>query len=117
MKKADMKIIDCNNHIKNVIEFFGPSCAINSLSPKNNPLGDNSNKLCQLCIGKVPYEKCSSNDPYEGFDGAFRCLRESGQIAFLAHNTIELALQHKQSNGIGIFESHQFLNSKVNVLF
>lgn len=35
-----MKIIDCNNHVKSAIEFFGPSCAINSLHDKYNPMGN-----------------------------------------------------------------------------
>lgn len=35
-----MKIFDCNNHVKSAIEFFGPSCAINSLLDKYNPMGN-----------------------------------------------------------------------------
>ena len=52
--------------------------------------GDNSDKLCKLCIGKVPGEWCSSADPYFGFEGAFRCLAENaGEVAFLKHTTVE----------------------------
>lgn len=43
-KSGGMEIVDCNNHVKNTIEFFGPSCAVNSLENKNNPIGDNSDK-------------------------------------------------------------------------
>lgn len=89
MKEAGMAIIDCNNHVKTATNFFGPSCAVNALSDQNNPIGDNSDRLCQLCIGKVPGGKCTSSDPYAGFDGAFRCLLEAGDIAFLRHNTVE----------------------------
>lgn len=83
-----MDIVDCNNHVKTAIEYFGPSCAVNSLINKYNPIGDNSDKLCSLCTGKVPGGKCTSQDPYAGFEGAFRCLLEAGDVAFLKHNTI-----------------------------
>lgn len=83
-----MDIIDCNNHVKTAIEYFGPSCAVNSLINKYNPIGDNSDKLCSLCTGKIPGGKCTSQDPYAGFEGAFRCLLEAGDVAFLKHNTI-----------------------------
>lgn len=39
-----MEIVDCNNHIKTAINFFGPSCAVNSLINRYNPIGDNSDK-------------------------------------------------------------------------
>lgn len=39
-----MEIIDCNNHVKTTINYFGPSCAPNSLSNKYNPIGDNSDR-------------------------------------------------------------------------
>jgi len=51
--------------------------------------GDNSDKLCKLCVGKIPGEWCSSADPYFGFEGAFRCLVEKGDIAFLKHTTVD----------------------------
>lgn len=84
-----MEIIDCNNHVKSTTNFFGSSCAVNSLTDKYNPIGDNSDKLCQLCIGRIPGEKCTDADPYSGYEGAFRCLLEAGDIAFLRHSTIE----------------------------
>ena len=84
-----MDIIDCNNIIKSATKFFGPSCAVNVLIDKNNPIGDNSDKLCQLCIGKVPGGKCTDSDPYAGYEGAFRCLLEVGDVAFLKHTTVD----------------------------
>jgi hypothetical protein len=51
--------------------------------------GDNSDKLCKLCIGKIPGDWCSSADPYYGFEGALRCLVETGEIAFLKHTTVD----------------------------
>lgn len=53
-----------------------------------NPLGDNSDQLCKLCIGKIPGERCTNADPYAGYEGAFRCLLEAGEIAFLVHTTV-----------------------------
>lgn len=89
MKQGGMEIIDCNNHVKSTTNFFGPSCAVNALTDKYNPIGDNSDKLCQLCIGRVPGGKCTDSDPYAGYEGAFRCLLEAGDVAFLKHSTVE----------------------------
>ena len=49
--------------------------------------GDNSNKLCALCGSEEPGEKCTDADPYAGMEGAFRCLLEAGDIAFVKHST------------------------------
>ncbi|KOC70364.1 Serotransferrin [Habropoda laboriosa] len=88
MKQGGLEIIDCNNHVKSAIKYFGPSCAVNSLIDKYNPLGDNSDQLCKLCIGKLPGGRCTTSDPYAGYEGAFRCLVEAGEIAFLVHTTV-----------------------------
>lgn len=96
-----MPIIDCNNHVKSAINYFGPSCAVNSLIDKYNPIGDNSDKLCQICGGEAAGEKCTPNDPYYGYEGAFKCLVEKGEIAFLKHSTINEVL--KKSPGFGKF--------------
>lgn len=88
MRSGGLQVQDCNNHVKNAVNFFGPSCAVNSLLDKYNPIGDNSDKLCKLCIGKVPGGKCTDADPYAGFTGAFRCLLEAGEVAFLKHTTV-----------------------------
>lgn len=88
-KAGGMEIIDCNNLVKNAINYFDKSCAVNSLLNRNNPIGDNSDKLCSLCASKIAGQKCTSNDPYAGYEGAFRCLVESGDIAFLKHMTVE----------------------------
>lgn len=39
MKQGGLEIVDCNNHVKSAIKYFGPSCAVNSLIDKYNPLG------------------------------------------------------------------------------
>nr|XP_023018822.1 melanotransferrin-like [Leptinotarsa decemlineata] len=88
MKEGGMEIIDCNNHVKSATNYFGPSCAVNCLTDQYNPIGDNSDKLCQLCIGAIPGGRCTDSDPYAGYEGAFRCLLEAGEIAFLKHNTV-----------------------------
>ncbi|XP_063233370.1 transferrin 2 isoform X4 [Bacillus rossius redtenbacheri] len=89
MKDGAMEVKDCNNHVKSTINFFAESCAVNSLIDKYNPLGDNSDKLCKLCIGKIPGGRCTQADPYAGFEGAFRCLLEAGDVAFLKHTTVQ----------------------------
>lgn len=99
-----MKVVDCNNHVKNAIEFFGKSCAVNSLINKYNPIGDNSDKLCHLCVGKVPGGWCTPTDPFIGFDGAFRCLMEAGDVAFLKHTTVQEMISSKSFKGVSIDE-------------
>lgn len=89
MKSGAMEIVDCNNHVKTATEFFGPSCAVNALLDANNPIGDNSDKLCRECIGKIPGGRCTDADPYAGYEGAFKCLLEAGDVAFLKHTTIQ----------------------------
>uniref|UniRef100_A0A8D8LTG3 Serotransferrin n=1 Tax=Cacopsylla melanoneura TaxID=428564 RepID=A0A8D8LTG3_9HEMI len=95
MRKGGMEVIDCNNHVKSAINFFGPSCAVNALINKYNPIGDNSYRMCELCIGRVPGEKCTSADPYAGFEGAFKCLLEKGDVAFLKHTTVSEMIEGK----------------------
>jgi melanoma-associated antigen p97 len=102
MKEGDMKVVDCNNHVKNAIEFFGKSCAVNSLINKYNPIGDNSDKLCHLCTGKVPGGWCTPTDPFVGFDGAFRCLMEAGEVAFLKHTTVHEMIASKSFKGVSL---------------
>uniref|UniRef100_A0A1B6GPN2 Transferrin-like domain-containing protein n=1 Tax=Cuerna arida TaxID=1464854 RepID=A0A1B6GPN2_9HEMI len=94
MKSGGLDVIDCNNHVKSAIKYFGPSCAVNSLIDKYNPIGDNSDKLCQLCIGRVPGERCTPADPYANFEGAFKCLVEVGEVAFLKHTTVQEMTAH-----------------------
>ncbi|XP_026479929.1 melanotransferrin-like [Ctenocephalides felis] len=100
MQMGGMQIIDCNNHVKSAIEYFGPSCAVNSLTDKYNPIGDNSDKLCSLCTGKVAGGKCTSKDPYAGYEGAFRCLLEAGDIAFLRHDTVQQMIRSKEFRSV-----------------
>lgn len=51
-------------------------------------LGDNSDRLCTICASKVSGQKCTSSDPYAGDEGAFKCLAEIGDIAFLRHTAV-----------------------------
>ena len=88
MRQGGLEVIDCNNHVKSAIKYFGPSCAVNSLTDRYNPLGDNSDQLCKLCIGEIPGGRCTTADPYADYEGAFRCLLEVGDIAFLFHTTV-----------------------------
>ena len=82
---GSMPVVDCNNYVKSTSEFFGDSCAVNTLQSRNNPLGDNSNSLCELCGSSEPGVRCTSQDPYAGTDGALQCLRDRGDIAFVRH--------------------------------
>ncbi|XP_071607746.1 ovotransferrin-like [Heliangelus exortis] len=68
----------------NFDEYFSESCAPGS--PPNS-------RLCKLCKGSggVPPEKCvaSSHEKYYGYTGAFRCLVEEGDVAFIKHSIVE----------------------------
>ncbi|NXV51890.1 TRFE protein, partial [Uria aalge] len=68
----------------NFDEYFSEGCAPGS--PPNS-------RLCRLCKGSggVPPEKCvaSSHEKYYGYTGAFRCLVERGDVAFVKHSTVE----------------------------
>ncbi len=83
-----MRVVDCNNHVKSAAEFFGPSCAVNALQDRYNPLGDNSHHLCELCGTLEPGAQCTSRDPFAGEQGALRCLMERGQVAFISEKAV-----------------------------
>uniref|UniRef100_A0A1B0AR72 Transferrin-like domain-containing protein n=1 Tax=Glossina palpalis gambiensis TaxID=67801 RepID=A0A1B0AR72_9MUSC len=87
-REGGMEVVDCNNQVKTAANYFNNSCAVYSLIDKYNPIGDNSDKLCTLCKGKIQGGRCSVADSYFGYDGAFRCLLEAGDVAFLRHSTV-----------------------------
>ncbi|XP_014452406.2 ovotransferrin-like isoform X1 [Alligator mississippiensis] len=64
-------------------KFFHESCAPGS--PLTSP-------LCSLCRGSdtFPPQKCvaNSHEKYFGYAGAFRCLVERGDVAFVKHTTV-----------------------------
>ncbi|XP_054022516.1 ovotransferrin [Dryobates pubescens] len=68
----------------NFDEYFSKGCAPGS--PPNS-------RLCELCRGSegVPPEKCvaNSHEKYYGYTGAFRCLVERGDVAFIKHSIVE----------------------------
>ncbi|EDW94316.1 melanotransferrin [Drosophila yakuba] len=99
-REGGMEVVDCNNQVKTAASYFNSSCAVYSLSDKYNPIGDNSDKLCTLCTGKIPGGRCSSADPYFGYEGAFKCLLEKGDVAFLRHSTVNEMLQTTEFKSI-----------------
>lgn len=48
MQYGGMEVIDCNNHVKSATKFFGPSCAVNSLITKFNPVGEILRQIIQM---------------------------------------------------------------------
>lgn len=94
-----IEIRDCNNIIKNAANFFGDSCAPNSLIDKNNPIGNNPQSMCTLCsAGNPPKAKCSGSDTYANFEGAFVCLSSVGDVAFLKHTTVHQMTKNRRFN-------------------
>ncbi|XP_055912472.1 melanotransferrin [Eupeodes corollae] len=98
--EGGMEVIDCNNQVKTAANYFSDSCAVYSLIDKYNPIGDNSDRLCNLCTGKVQEGRCTSNDPYFGYPGAFRCLLEAGNVAFLRHTTVKEMIESPEFNTV-----------------
>ncbi|XP_034483678.1 melanotransferrin [Drosophila innubila] len=90
---GNMDVVDCNNQVKTAANYFNNSCAAYSLIDRYNPIGDNSDKLCALCTGKIAGGRCLAADPYFGYEGAFRCLLEVGDVAFLRSSTVPEMLQ------------------------
>uniref|UniRef100_A0A8C0ZZE5 Transferrin-like domain-containing protein n=1 Tax=Castor canadensis TaxID=51338 RepID=A0A8C0ZZE5_CASCN len=77
-KKSCHTAVDRNiNHCR-FDEFFSQGCA---------PGYQKNSSLCDLCIGP---SKCASNnkEAYYGYTGAFRCLVEKGDVAFVKHQTV-----------------------------
>ncbi|KAM4864019.1 serotransferrin-like [Urocitellus parryii] len=60
-------------------EFFSQGCA---------PGYEKNSSLCELCIGP---SVCASNskEAYYGYTGAFRCLVEKGDVAFVKDQTVK----------------------------
>ncbi|XP_072113075.1 uncharacterized protein [Mobula birostris] len=81
VKQGKIKACDIYNS-----SYFSASCAPGAA--KINP------RLCSLCVGlkdKLDKEnKCAanSNERYFGYSGAFRCLVEAGDVAFVKHTTV-----------------------------
>ncbi|KAM5165314.1 melanotransferrin [Mantella aurantiaca] len=73
------------NIAKAVSEFFSESC-VPGMQEKEFP-----SNLCQLCKGdKDGRYKCENKpeEQYYGYTGAFRCLIEKGEVAFVKHTTV-----------------------------
>ncbi|NP_001295603.1 transferrin precursor [Nomascus leucogenys] len=68
-------------------EFFSEGCA---------PGSEKDSSLCKLCMGSGP-NLCEPNNKegYYGYTGAFRCLVEKGDVAFVKHQTV---LQNTDGN-------------------
>ena len=103
VNESILEVKDCNNMVKNAANFFNSSCAPNALIDKYNPSGDNPQKMCALCKSK-----CLGSEEYANYNGAFKCLSEVGDVAFLQHTTVQIMNHLLRSNSSRYYVSHQF---------
>ena len=99
---------DCSQYAS-VASFFSASCAPGANSPSYNSKKAGADKLCSLCSGSGS-DKCSRSDkePYYGYEGAFKCLKDGkGDVAFIKQSTVlanasgfELLCQDNTKKGI-----------------
>ncbi|NP_001290496.1 lactotransferrin precursor [Camelus dromedarius] len=75
---------------KAVAKFFSASC-VPCVDGKEYP------NLCQLCAGTGENKcACSSQEPYFGYSGAFKCLQDgAGDVAFVKDSTVFESLPAK----------------------
>ncbi|XP_006868875.1 PREDICTED: lactotransferrin [Chrysochloris asiatica] len=73
-----------------VSRFFSKSCV-----PCAN--GKRFPNLCRLCAGEGADKcACNSKEPYFGYSGAFRCLKDGlGEVAFVKESTVFESLPNK----------------------
>ncbi|GCB79100.1 serotransferrin-1-like [Scyliorhinus torazame] len=89
---AEGKISPCDMYNST---YFSESCAPGANAALHP-------KLCSLCIGSQgampPTDKCAANnnERYYSYSGAFRCLVEAGDVAFIKHTTV---LENTDGNG------------------
>jgi len=87
-----MDIAECNVRVKSAANFFGGMCAPDALARYYNPFGNNPVTVCNNCKGKIP-QRCTINDPYADYRGAYDCLaNRDGDVAFVRHTTIAQAI-------------------------
>jgi len=52
--------------------------------------GNNPTNVCEKCAGQTLDTKCTCNDPFGGFAGAFECMASGvGDVAFVRNSTVE----------------------------
>ncbi|XP_072027550.1 melanotransferrin-like [Amphiura filiformis] len=91
--RGDISVEGCDVAVA-VGNFFSASCVPGAQSPAYDLTNSNPDNLCQLCTGTND-NKCvrNANEPYYGYDGAFRCLVEgAGDVAFVKHTTVSSTL-------------------------
>jgi len=51
--------------------------------------------VCDKCAGQTLETRCTLNDPFGGFAGAFECMASGvGDIAFVRNTTIQEYVKH-----------------------
>ena len=52
--------------------------------------GNNPTNVCERCAGQTLETRCTCNDPFGGFAGAFECMASgTGDVAFVRNSTVQ----------------------------
>ncbi|XP_028392085.1 serotransferrin-like [Dendronephthya gigantea] len=97
LDEKEMPLI--KDQYKSVAEFFKKSCVpgIGKISSASQAVKDD---LCSLCDG-TENVKCTSNDPFAGYEGAFKCMAagNNDRVGFVKQDTANKVLNSSGSYG------------------
>ena len=72
------------------LQRYTDSGAINGRGRRVQCTGNNPTTVCNKCAGDRLEIRCTCNDPFGGFAGAFECMAGgTGDVAFVRNSTVQ----------------------------